>query len=78
MSFESVQELAERLAAKTLTDSPNGDQVQLFKSRSAAGNEQERKFMDWRKAFVVLALMAGKIPSNAQKQSYFNKLRAKQ
>lgn len=78
MSFENLEALAERFVAKPLTDSPNGDQVQMFRRRSVEGNNQDRKFMDWRKAFVVLALMAGKIPSGEQKQAYFNNLRAKQ
>ena len=78
VSFENLEALAERFVAKPLTDSPNGDQVQMFRRRSVEGNNQDRKFMDWRKAFVVLALMAGKIPSGEQKQAYFNNLRAKQ
>ena len=34
VSFDNVQELAQRLIAQPLTDSPHGDSVQLFKRRS--------------------------------------------
>ena len=77
MPFGHVQELVERLVAIPLTDSPDGAQVKLFKQRSMDGYSQERKFLDWRKAFVILALMAGQIPTHEQKQAYYGKLRAK-
>ena len=57
--FGSIQELVESMMAKPLTDSPDGANVQLFKQRSMSGMDQERKFMDWRKAFIVLSLIAG-------------------
>ena len=75
--FGNLQDLAEQLAAQPLTDSPDGAQVKLFKQRSMESSE-DRKFIDWRKAFVILVLMAGPIPTNDQKQTYYSNLRAKQ
>ena len=48
-----------------MTDSPDGQDSPRFKKPSVKGGLEvtERKFMDWRKAFLALALMAGRIPS---------------
>ena len=35
-----------------------------------------RVFLNWRKAFAVFALMAGSLPSEAERDAYFNRLRA--
>ena len=42
-----------------------------------SGFDEGRSFMDWRKAILIFALMSGKLPSHADKMSYFSKLRAK-
>lgn len=75
--------MASKLEAQPLTDSPNASANFKMYKNSAKGSgqgdseETERKFLDWRKAFVILALMAGKIPTSEEKESYFSKLRAK-
>ena len=61
--FESIQELANKLGAKPLTDVPGENLSPLFKRSNIAKREEARKFMDWRKAFVVFALMSGKLPT---------------
>ena len=76
--FDAVIELAIRLDAKPLSDSSDDHtQVRLFrrKSTSADGSDEVRHFLNWRRAFLILVLMAGKIPTNAEKQTYFAKLR---
>ena len=77
--FDAVLDLAARLEAQPLTDSPNATAgFKLYKRKSVEGDDDmERKFMDWRRAFVVLALMAGRLPTASEKQSYYSKLRAK-
>jgi len=81
VSFEAVIELSQRLEAKPLTDDPNAvvASSKLFqrKSLSMRENNVVRCYVDWRKAFTIFALMAGQVPSEAQKQTYFSKLRAK-
>ena len=68
MPFGNIQELVERLSASPLTDSPDGgSQVKLFRRGSTDALNRDRKFLDWRKAFVILALIAGQIPTNDQK-----------
>ena len=81
--FDTIIDMASKLEAQPLTDSPNASANFKMYKNSAKGSgqgdseETERKFLDWRKAFVILALMAGKIPTSEEKESYFSKLRAK-
>ena len=73
-------DLVEHLKARPLTDSPDGQQSPMFRNTNNFDGKEvvERKFMNWRKAFIVLALISGKIPSKEQKEAYFSKLRTKQ
>ena len=81
VSFEQVIELTQFLEAKPITDNPNSAlSLKLFRRRStnqADVDEIARVFVDWRKAFVILALMAGNIPTEEDKQTYYSKLRAR-
>jgi len=79
VSFEAVIELSQRLEAKPLTDNPNAPSSKLFQRKSQSMSEMDvvRIYVDWRKAFTIFALMAGQVPSEAQKQAYYSKLRAK-
>ena len=77
--FDAVIMLASRLEAKPLTDTPGGSsQVKLFRRRSLSldGPGTERSFMNWRKAFMIFVLMAGRLPCSADLQSYESRLRA--
>ena len=81
VSFEQVIELSHFLEAKPITDNPNSAiSLKLFRRRSTTQQDVDdiaRTFVDWRKAFVILSLMSGKIPTEDEKQSYYSKLRAK-
>ena len=76
--FEAVLRLANMFKAQPLTDNPDGGQALMF-NRNVEGKDagSERKFIDWRKAFLMLSLMSGKIPTREQKDAYFNLLRNK-
>jgi len=54
-----------------LTDNPNSQagSVKLFsrKSLSMGAIDEVRYFIDWRKAFLMFALMAGQIPTEEEK-----------
>jgi hypothetical protein len=78
VSFEAVIELSQHLEAKPLTDDPNAV-AKLFQRKSLSRRENDvvRCYVDWRKAFTIFVLMAGQMPSEAQKQTYYSKLRAK-
>ena len=54
--------------------------MNLFRRKSLSQEDigASRVFMDWRKAFVVFALMAGKLPSAEELQAYYDRLRAEQ
>ena len=43
----------------------------------AEGAAGTRKFVDWRKAFLIFALMGGRIPTEADVQEYITRLREK-
>lgn len=38
--------------------------------------EDRRTFMDWRRAFTILCLIAGRLPNDDELESYKSKLRA--
>lgn len=78
VSYEYIIELADNFQAKPLTDNPNETQQALFRRKSVSQEDisTSRVFMDWRKAFVVFALMAGKLPSAEELQAYYDRLRA--
>ena len=81
VTFDNIIELASSLEAKPLSDSPNSaNQVALFRRRSLSveGLDVKRTFVDWRKAFTIMALMSGKLPTQADIDSYCSKLRAQQ
>ena len=64
--------LAQRLEAKPLSDNPNSQAglVKLFRRKSLSlGNKDEemRIFVDWRRAFLMFALMSGALPTETQK-----------
>ena len=80
VSFDAVTSLATKLEATALSDnmSDRGSR-QLFKRNNQSmefteGSAGVRKFMDWRKAFLIFALMAGQLPTENDKQVYFEKL----
>ena len=77
VTFDNVIDLTSRLSAKPLTDSPNAP-VKLFRRKSVSidGVDAIRSFIDWRKAFTILVLMAGQLPSTEEVQGYCSKLRA--
>jgi len=74
--FEAVIGLAAQLQAKPLSDALNASQVKLFRQRSSSSIDESRKFVDWRKAFTICVLIAGRLPSRDELQAYILKLRA--
>ena len=77
--FDAVITLARRLESKPLSDNSNGSpQVKLFNQRRNSGSDfdEKRTFMDWRRAFTILCLIAGKLPNEDELESYKSKLRA--
>ena len=80
--FDHVIQLARRLEAKPLSDQGSGSpQVKLFNQGKQSQSEltdEKRTFMDWRRAFAILALIAGRLPTSEELQTFKNKLRAKQ
>lgn len=66
--FDAVITLARMLESKPLSDNSNGSpQVKLFNQRRHSGAEdfdEKRIFMDWRRAFAILCLIAGRLPSD--------------
>jgi len=77
--FDSVILLARRLEAKPPSDNSNGSpQVKLFGQgrNNSTDLDAQRTFMDWRRAFTILALIAGRLPSEEELEAYKNKLRA--
>ena len=76
--FDTIIEMTARLAASPLSDSPDAAaNVQLFRRNSSIdGSLEVRKFIDWRKAFTILVLMSGKIPTYEELNAYYGKLRA--
>ena len=83
VSFDAVINLASKLEAQPLTDSMSDPKsLNLFKRKQqstefAEGAAGTRKFVDWRKAFLIFALMAGRIPTEADIQDYITILREK-
>ena len=80
ISYDSIIDLADAFQTKPLSDNPNEAAAALFRRKSLSQEDigSSRVFMDWRKAFVVLALMAGRLPSSEELQGYYDKLRAEQ
>ena len=79
--FDHVIQLARRLEAKPLSDQGSGSpQVKLFNQgkQSTSDLDQKRTFIDWRRAFAIFALIAGKLPTSEELEAYKSKLRAKQ
>ena len=67
--FDAIIKLAAKLEAVPLSDSQTDQKsFQLFKRKT---NDMEflegRKFMNWRKAILIFALMSGRLPSEAEK-----------
>ncbi len=80
VSYDAFDSLTYRLEAKPLTDNPDqSNNMQLFRRKSVSTDnigEAKRVFIDWRKAFVICALVSSRLPSEQELHGYFNKLRA--
>ena len=63
--FEAILQLVDLFKAQPLSDKPDGGQALMFnRNMESKEGTSERKFIDWRKAFLMLSLMAGRIPTN--------------